>query len=1394
MSNFKPDKYIRYEDLPLETRDGQRIEVEFVSNVYRINGGKVIQCNVRDITERYQAEKALNASEERYRTLVEQASDGIFVADAGGKYIDVNSMGCALLGYTREEILQRSMKDLVNPDELAAVPFKLSDLQAGKIVLNERHMRRKDGSLVPVEISGRQLPDGRLLGMVRDITERKQAEQEIKSLARFPAENPNPVLRVGSDGVLLYANEASDVILQDWGCTVGERVPAFWQAMIAAAFAGQSNQHLDVQLADRIWSFFMTPVIEAGYINLYGRDITDRERAERALQINLQRFYTILSSLNAGVLLVRDEGRVEYANQSFCDLFDLKESPADLIDLTAAEMIALIRPAYRDPEAEINRIGEIVVRREVVKGEEIAMSHARTYLRDFIPLFIDGQPYGRLWQHIDITARQRAEAALRESERRLREAQAMAHMGFWKWDVKTGEVEWSEEVFKIFGRAPEEFTPQIDSILALSPWPEDQHRDQELITKALATHDPGFYEQKFLRPDQSIGHYASTFQGTYNEQGDLVSIVGTVQDITERKRLESEQFRLLDIIEKSLNEIYVFDAATLRFEYLNHGALNNIGYSLAEMQRLTPVEIKPAYTEATFRALVQPLLTRDQDQLVFETRHRRKNGTEYPVEVHLQLITQDAHNVFLSIINDISARQQAEQELGESQARLQAILDYAPALISIKDLQGNVVLANRSFAALDAPPLNDLIGKNVFEIFPHAVAEQLWNNDLAALHAQGPVRSEEIVGHKDGSQHTYVTVKFPIYIESDQPTGICAISTDITERKQAEESLRESEDKFKYVFDHSAIGKSITQPSGEIQVNKAFCEMLGYSSVELRHKTWQEISHPADLDLTQQEVDALLRGEKEAARFIKRYLHKNGSVVWADVRTALRRDQAGNPLYFMTAIVDITARKQAEFQREAALEALQKSEAQLRTILDATPFPIALVDVQDNNIEFWSRSALDLFGHTAPTTAEWYQLAYPDPDYRSEVVERWKLALEETQRSGQTVNTGEYRVACRDGSERICELYAAYLADRLVVTFNDITERKQAEEEIRQRAEEIQSLMEITPVAIWVATDPHCLHITGNQAANQFYEAADEENVSAGVTGVRRFFHAGQELAAAELTMQQAALLGQDIRDSELDVLLPSGRWMTIWGNATPLRDAAGTVRGCIGAFMDITERKQAEEEIRQLNAELEQRVLARTVQLEAANQELEAFSYSISHDLRAPLRAIDGFSRILQEEYGPHLDAEAQRYLNIVRANAQQMGHLIDDLLTFSRLSRQPLRKQPVEMNPLVQQVLADLQHEESARSVELVVGELPTCAGRPVPAETGLDQPVVERIQIHGQARGSAHRNWRASWIRINRSTSCGTTGPGLTCSMSTSCLACFSGSIGLKSTRAPAWAWPS
>ncbi|MDD5036339.1 MAG: ATP-binding protein [Methylococcaceae bacterium] len=223
------------------------------------------------------------------------------------------------------------------------------------------------------------------------------------------------------------------------------------------------------------------------------------------------------------------------------------------------------------------------------------------------------------------------------------------------------------------------------------------------------------------------------------------------------------------------------------------------------------------------------------------------------------------------------------------------------------------------------------------------------------------------------------------------------------------------------------------------------------------------------------------------------------------------------------------------------------------------------------------------------------------------------------------------------------------------------------------------------------------------------------------VTGLARDELIGSDFTAYFTEPEQArrgyrqVLAQGQVRDYPLSIRHVTGRITDVVYNASLFRNEAGEVQGVFAAARDITERKRAEEQLVKYRDHLEELVRLRTTEIETVNKELEAFAYSVSHDLRVPLRAVDGFSRILLEDYQGTLDAEGQRLLNVVRDNAQKMGRLIDDILAFSRMGRKEMRFSEVDLEVLSREAFDELQPQAQERDLRLDVHPLPIARGDP-------------------------------------------------------------------------------
>ena len=270
----------------------------------------------------------------------------------------------------------------------------------------------------------------------------------------------------------------------------------------------------------------------------------------------------------------------------------------------------------------------------------------------------------------------------------------------------------------------------------------------------------------------------------------------------------------------------------------------------------------------------------------------------------------------------------------------------------------------------------------------------------------------------------------------------------------------------------------------------------------------------------------------------------------------------------------------------------------------------------------------------------------------------------------------------------------------------DITERKQME----MMAVQLAAIVKYSDDAI-IGKDLDGVITSWNVGAEKIFGYSADEMVGNSIF----------RLIPAERHEEERQILakirrGEGVQHLETVRQTKNGRLIDISVTTSPIKDSTGRIVGASKVARDITNRKRAEAEIRQLNAELEERVAKRTAELEAANRELEAFSYSVSHDLRAPLRAVNGFAGIVLEDFGPQLPEEGRRYLERIRNGGQRMGELIDDLLAFSRLGRQPMNRQTVDFAKIVRDALEELKPQQNGRQMELRISELPACNGDPV------------------------------------------------------------------------------
>ncbi len=776
---------------------------------------------------------------------------------------------------------------------------------------------------------------------------------------------------------------------------------------------------------------------------------------------------------------------------------------------------------------------------------------------------------------------------------------------------------------------------------------------------------------------------------------------------TASRTLQRERQLLLDRLEWQLQHMPIaclMQDEQFRVVYCNPAAERLFGYSLQELQgrdiaeRIAAEEVRPLVWAR--RAQLQA-----GDSGVSGTNENlRKNGKPIICEWrHTPLIDESGRFAgVLATAQDVTERVRMVAALEEGERRYRQIFESAPLPMWVaetgapKFLAVNHAMVNKygysrdellrmSAIDLQFPDDRDYVGRQLNERNPA---------ETAFFERRHRTRDGRLL---------YMEITAHPFVFDGKPARL-VVALDVSGRRLAQTALEESEARFRAVFEQASVGIAIRELSERprfLRVNPKLCEILGYSESELLQKTTTELTVDEDLAATLQMNRQLMAGSVSSYSRRKRYRRKDGKPIWVNLAVSRviesAKDGQVGASYLISVIEDVSEQVESESR-------VIESEARYRQIFALTPLPMYLRDEDTLDFLEVNDACLALYGYSREEMLSISLVDIQIPENR----ERYLGALN---RPVGIVERIQKRHMRKNAEQFDVEIYSCptLLAGRKVrlVLVRDMTDQLRMERLLRDNESRLRTIADNVPAVI------------------AFFDGSRQLQYSN--LAFARWFGAepgGRSRHAEPLyPLLDKALLGEDIV-SELELETQDGK-KVVRMTLIPHPGDEGRVSGVHLMGYDLTDFRRAEAEVRQLNAELEQRVERRTRALAVANSELESFSYSVSHDLRAPLRTIDGFSQILLEEYSTKLDETGRSYLGRVRAGSQRMAELIDDLLELARVTRRDLQVRDCDLSALARDILTDLSQADSARKVRVEIAE-----GMMVAADAGLLRIALENM----------------------------------------------------------------
>lgn len=1131
---MKGEKVPSEYEFRLVKKDGEtRVDVVMDVGVISYEGGPAAMGIGKDITERKRAEAALRESEEKYRLLAENASDVIMLMDMNAKPVYFSPSVTRLLGYSLEEALYGSMEGRMTP---ASMEKALKHFMVGldrerqepggsRGQTLELEMIHKNGSIVVVEMMVSFIRDesGKPTGMMailRDVTERKQAENDLKFKEMLLDVASDSIIVHDSEGKIVYANEMAnrmrgytrgeivgkdihELATPEYAKLIDSRIQEVMQKgaiIFESSHLRKDETAFPVEVHARV-----IDIDGSKYVIRMGRDITERKRAEAEMIALSNAFKATLDP----VLILDMEGNVRNTNEAARKLFEREEVGVHALEAVAPEDREMVGGVIE----ELIKTGQPAVAQFNIvtrSGRRVPMEASGKIMLD-----ASGRPAGIVVVERDLTERRQAE----------------------------GRQKLAAEVLGILNE-PLSLPDAIGRILN------------------VIKQETGFYAVGIrLRKDEDFPYFiqngfSKDFLLTENTIVERGPDGGICRGKDGRVSLECTCGLVISGKTDPSNPLFTPGGS----------AWTNDALPILDL----PEEQDPRHhprnrcIHAGFQSVaLMPIRSGNEIVGLLQINDRRKG-----------CFTLEMIHFFEGIAASIGValmRKQTEDALRESETKMRSLFEVSPDVIMNIDREGKILFINRATTRA----VKETIGTPVYDYIPTEY-QSLYAETVENVFRTGKPDRIETKGLGPGKRMHWYEARLVAMKSGDEIESLMVVATDITDRRNAEEALRESEEKFRTAFDNANTGMCLVGLTGNlIKVNDKMSEMFGYSVEELERMTVSSITHPDDRELTPSFMEKAIGGQVKGINFEKRYLTKDGRMVWGLLTSALVHDADGEPLYFISQVQDITDRRRAE-------EALRESEERLRVTLEVTQIGVWEWNVKDDTW-YASPTYYTMLGYepvTGPSDRKvWLKRGHPDD------LEMVTNKIKDVLNGVSDSYSYEARIRHADGSFKwnrvighTIEADAEGKPIRLAGVRVDITERKKAEEALQDSEEKFRQITENMLDAVSMVDDKGIIRYAS--PSHQRIVGYKPEELAG--RSVFDFVH-------PEDVEGIMASLGNiyEKREARYQYRFRHADGHYIWGEASAkaIVDDGGKISHFVIASTDITQRKVSEDALKQSEA-----------------------------------------------------------------------------------------------------------------------------------------------------------------------------------------------------------------